>query len=128
MPRNYQPKKNNPYRLPPNVYMQCLYAIRDYDRLCAERTDILHSSPSLDGQPRGGETSDTTADKAVRLERLSRMCEDVEQALVQVPTEYRRGVVSGIMYGCYPNNADPETYRRWRRKLLFWLAEKKGML
>ncbi len=31
--RNYQRQKNNPYKLPHNLYMRMLYLIRDYDRI-----------------------------------------------------------------------------------------------
>ena len=126
--RNYQPKRNNPYRLPHNVYMQCLYAIRDYARLKEERLDILHSSPIHDGQPGGSEVADVTANKAIRLEQLSKMCEDVEQALIQVPEEYRKGVMDNILYGVsYPLNAYPDTYRRWRYRLVYFVAKNKGI-
>lgn len=127
--KHYQPKKNNPYRLPHNVYMQCLYAIRDYERIRGEREEILYSSPSPDGQPRGSDTSDTTANKAVRLAELSRQCEDVEQALVRVPAEYRRGVMDNILYRCgYPNDAGEATYWRWRYRFVYYVARKKGLV
>lgn len=31
--RNYQRQKNNPYKLPHNLYMRMLYLVRDYDRI-----------------------------------------------------------------------------------------------
>ena len=127
--RNYQRKHNNPFQLPHNVYMQCLYAIRDYDRLKKEMDDVLYAYPTPDGQPRGSDISDVTASKAIRIETISRRCEAVEQALVHVPLEYRKGIMDNIMYGAgYPNDADPETYRRWRRRFIYHIAENKYML
>ena len=127
--RNYQPKKDNPYRLPHNVYMQCLYAVRDYERIKSARQDILYASPCSDGQPRGSETSDTTAAKAVKMEALSKQCEDVEQALIQIPSEYSRGIMNSILYGArYPNDAGEATYRRWRYKFMFCVAVNKKLM
>lgn len=122
--RNYQPQKENPYRLPHNVYMQCLYAVRDYDRLKHEMDDVLYASPLSDGQPRGSDTTDTTANKAVRLEELSKRCGAIEQALVKIPAEYRRGVSENILYRCpYPRDAGEATYRRWRYKFVYCVAK-----
>lgn len=127
--RNYQPKLNNPYRLPHNVYMQCLYAVRDYDRVKSMMADTLYASPCPDGQPRGTETSDTTAAKAVRMAALSRQCEDVEQALIQIPSEYSRGIMNSILYGVrYPNDAGEATYRRWRYRFMYEVAVRKKLV
>lgn len=127
--RHYQRKRDNPYQLPHNVYMQCLYAVRDYDRTKKEMDDILYASPGpSDGMPRGSGTSDPTSSKATKREFLQRRCEDIEQALMTIPSEYRRGVMNGTMYGCFPNDANPETYRRWRRRFLYQIAQNKCML
>ncbi len=127
--RNYQKKHNNPYQLPHNVYMQCLYAIRDYDRLKKEMDDVLYASPSPDGQPRGSDISDVTASKAMRLEALGKRCEAVEQAIVYLPPEYRKGIMDNIMYGAgYPTDAGEATYRRWRCRFVYHAAQNLGLI
>lgn len=127
--RHYQPKKNNPYRLPHNVYMQCLYAVRDYDRLCKEREELLYSSPAHDGQPTAPGISDPVASIVMRREAISKQCEDVEQALIQVPEEYRRGVMNNILYQCgYPLDAGEATYKRWRCRFVYYVAIQKGLV
>jgi hypothetical protein len=127
--RNYQPKKKNPYQLPHNVYMQCLYAVRDYDRLKEEMRDILHSSPGApDGMPRGSGISDSTVNKAIRREALQQRCDAIEEALVAIPAEYRKGVMALTMDETCPMDASPETYRRWRRRFLYEVAQQKCML
>ena len=57
--RNYQPKKNNPYILPSNLYMRMLYLVRDYNRLKEEYANIIHEMPHNDGMPKGNMTGDT---------------------------------------------------------------------
>lgn len=42
MPRNYQLKRNNPYKMRHNLYMQTLYIIKDYEGLRAERINLLY--------------------------------------------------------------------------------------
>lgn len=127
--KEYQRKRNNPYRLPHNLYMRVLYLIRDYDRLKSERQEILYASPVNDGMPRGNATSSTTESKAIRLARLDEDCKAVEQALIQVPTEYRRGVLNNICYGSqFPFDASYSTYKRWRQRLIFWTAENMNLM
>lgn len=126
---SYQRTKNNPYQLPHNVYMQCLYAVRDYDRMKKEMEDILYAAPgAADGMPRGSTISNPTSGKAIKREHLQRRCQAIEQALMTIPSEYRKGVLSGTMYGCYPTDAHPETYRRWRRRFIFEVAQQKQMV
>lgn len=107
--RHYQRKKDNPYQLPHNVYMQCLYLIRDYDRL----RKMLHSVAVNESQT-----------KVIELR-----CEAIEQALVVVPPEYHSGVLDNIMYGCgYPIDASHTTYGNWRRRFIYQLAVNMKML
>lgn len=127
--REYQRKRNNPYRLPHNLYMRALYMIRDYDRIKADRQDVFFASPASDGQPRGNSITSTTENKAVRLARLSEECEAVERALNHIPTEYRKGVFDNICYGSsYPSAADYSTYARWRQRFIYWVAAHMGQI
>ena len=80
MPRNYRPKQIERL-LPHNVYMQVIYIIKDYHRMRQERQNILFSTQSHDGQPRGSQTSDTTAAKAVKLAALADRIDGVDRAI-----------------------------------------------
>lgn len=127
--KEYQRTRNNPYRLPHNLYMCVLYHIRDYDRLQAERREILLASPDNDGQPHGGTAHSVTESKALRLLKLDEACDAVERALQMIPPEYRKGVLNNICYGArYPLDAGAETYGRWRRRMLYWTAKYMGLL
>jgi hypothetical protein len=129
----YQPQKNNPYKLPHNLYMQMVYLLRDYDRQIREleelRYNIAHERPEIEeGMPRGCGTSNPTQKKAFKIiamsEELTDRCKAVEQALIEIPSEYRSGVMNNICYGCaYPYDAHYNTYRNWRRRLLYKIAE-----
>ena len=117
--KEYQTEKSK-YNLPRNVYMRTLYLIRDYDRLKRLRQEILYSSPPPpDGQPgcKGG--SDSTADKAIQIADVSKECEAIEQAILCIPDEYRKGVVNNVMYQIrYPDTAHYMTWAKYRSRFI----------
>lgn len=126
--RNYQRQKNNPYKLPHNLYMRMLYLVRDYERIKSERVDILHSSPVHDGQPHSG-IGNPTEIKGIKLAVLNDECRAVEKALQTIPDEYRKGILDNICYGAlYPYTAHRNTYSYWRSKLLYSIAQNLNML
>lgn len=116
--RDYQ--RDSKYKLPRNVYLRTLYLIRDYDRLKQQYQDILDESPSPpDGQPSGSELSDVTANKAIRLESISRELKAIEQAALRIPDEYRTGVLNNVKYRVpYPEMAGYATWARYRSKFI----------
>lgn len=121
--RDYQPQKNNPYKLPHELYMRVLYLVRDYARIRAARADILYGTPERSGPPAGGHTS-PTENKALHLYALGAECDAVDNALAAVPKEYRRGVWENITRRApYPADAGAETYGRWRRRFLYLVAK-----
>ena len=100
--KEYQPEKSK-YNLPRNVYMRTLYLIRDYDRL----------------QPGCRGNSDTTADKAIQIADVSKECEAIEQAIICIPEEYRKGVVNNVMYQIrYPDTAHYMTWAKYRSRFI----------
>lgn len=123
--RNYQPKKNNPYLLPHNLYMRTLYLVKDYDRLKKEYHDIIDETPPRDGQPRGTDISDPTAQKAIKLELIFEQLKSVEQAQVDLPDKYKNPIFNNICYGVqYPDDKTYDTYRAWRQRFIYRVAER----
>ena len=126
LPRNYQITKNNPYLLPHNLYMRVLYIIRDYDRMKDEYQEILQlSPPALTGVPGSRELTDPTGDKAIRLAMISGEMHAVDQALMDIPREYRQGLMRNIKYGDnYPNTAHYNTWRYNKYKFCYKVAKR----
>lgn len=121
--RDYQRKKNNSYSLPCYLYKRMLYLIRDYDRLKAERKDILFGTPEHDGAPHSGFGSPTES-KALRLYMLDTECSAVEKALNNIPECYRKGIMRNICYyEPYPLDADRTTYGKWKHKFVYFVAK-----
>ena len=105
----------NKYQLPHTVRMRTIWLIKDYDRMKADYYALLEDSNGpADGQPRGSTTGNPTERTGMRRAELSRNLEAVEQALISIPEEYRRGVWNNVVHRCrYPSVAGQATYRRW---------------
>ncbi|MBP3380689.1 MAG: hypothetical protein J6K77_07510 [Ruminococcus sp.] len=111
--RNYQPQKNNPYKLPTSLYRRMIDLVRDYDRIREQKSSILS------GDPTGND----------KLAMLSRDCEAVEKALARIPPEYHRGIMNSILYHSkYPYTAGERTYGYWKSKLAYFIAEYLGYI
>lgn len=128
--RDYQRKKNNKYILPTAVYHQTIWLIRDYDRMVKELADILLESPAPpDGMPGGTNKVSEVQVKAERREPLLKKTTAIEKALKKVPREYRKGVWDNIQeHKAYPNDADRNTYGRWKSRFIREVAVSLGMV
>lgn len=143
----YQPKRDNPYRLPHYIYMQVRYKLLAYDELRQQYEDILHSSPPpSDGMPRGAGAGDQTARRAERLEVISKDLDAIDQAAVRIRGEYsdrldettdpvkayRHYEYFGTRYiGREKSRDTGPSYRTWkyyRSQLAYYVAENLHMI
>lgn len=122
--KDYQRKTNNPHLLPKTVYNRVLWLIRDYERMKAERNEIIHGyNCEQDGLPHGSETGNPTMDKALKLETLGREMEAVEQALLLVDEDMRNGIINNICYQVpYPYYPSNSTWARNKRVFVYQVA------
>lgn len=125
MTKDYQPTHNNPYLLPKAVYHRTLWIIRDYERLKAERNELLYAQNyRQDGQPRSSDASSPTEAKALRLEQISRDIEAVEQALQVVDEDMRCGIMNSICYRApYPYYPSLSTWVRKKQRFVHEVAK-----
>lgn len=124
MPTDYQRKKDK-YILPPAVYHQTLWQIRDYYRLKELYDTVAEESPGpSDGMPRGrGGVSDPTFNKAVKMGEAGRIILAIEGARDMIPEEYRRGVWNSVMFRePFPRDAARGTYGRWKSRFVYGVA------
>jgi len=123
--RNYQPKKNNEYKLDHVLFVRMISLVKDYGRMKAQINDILNGS-SASGVPMpDGQYADPTLHKVIKIQRISEECKAVEWALEQIPAEYRTVIFNKICYDrAYPIFADPATYSRWKCRFLYFTAKK----
>lgn len=112
--RDYQPKKNNPYRLPANLYREVKYMIKDYPRLIEEYKELT----GVSDEERNW----------VRLCTVATKISAIKTAIASIPSEYRRGVLNNLENentkdGYYPMNADFRTYQNYKQRLIFYVAK-----
>ena len=112
--KDYQPKRNNPYRLPPNLYNEVKYMIKDFDRLNEEYSGMTN----VFDEDRNWAKLCTVASKLSAI----------NTAILRIPPEYRSGVINNLMHertpdGYYPSNADYRTYQSYKQKLIYSVAK-----
>ena len=126
MPREYQKRRNNPYILPDNLYKMIKYAVKDYDRLKGEYIDALYASPGKDGTDGIGRP---TEQRAIKRDAIFRQLEIIEQSLMMIPSEYRRGVFDEARYGGgFPIDAGTATYQRWKQRFIYYTAKNMNLI
>jgi len=121
----YQRQKNNRYILPTAVWNKTIWQIRDYYRLKEARDDIIYQRGADDGMPHGSGTGDPTFRKAEKLARVQDVVKVIEDALEQIPQEYRKGVWDSVQFRSpYPQDADRTTYSRMKARFVYTVARK----
>lgn len=128
--RDYQRQKNNPYQLPNPVYHQTLWFIRSYRWMQDELNDILLESPSHEeGMPSGSNLVHEAEMKTERRNYLYQRVRVIEESMVVIPEEYRKGIWDNIQSRkSYPMYADRRTYGRWKAKYVWTVATKMGFV
>lgn len=125
--RDYQPNGN---MLPRAVWKQCLYMVRDYERLSDEYENAIQDSPQPpDGQPKARSIANQTEREAIKRVQMSIKLRAIENALYCVPEEYRSGVWNNIVkFERYPDYAASKTYKRWKSRFIDELARNMYMI
>lgn len=128
--RDYQPKKDKRFFLPPSIYRRTLALVRDYDRMIAEKNDILYSTHHATPGGSSGSVGRPTESKAMQLAEASKDCDVVRAAIDHIPPEYRRGVLDNVRYGIHPISppANKNTWSYWRVRFLYYIAEQKNWI
>ena len=114
------------YKLEKEIYYETLWFVRQYPKLLREREAILGGKGQSYGYPRGTEIGDPTAITADKLLRIDEKIKPIEKALSKVPQEYQKGLMDNIIRRKrYPDYADTSTWKRWRRRFLYWVAKER---
>ena len=119
--------KAEKFRLPKAVYYQCVWTVKDIDRLYR-----------LDALKRHNESDDEIVlfeDEGCRLMRPAVMDEAawklscIKEALKAVPEEYRIDTIESIADGSMPVTiAHENTWKKWRRIFIKELAGKLNLI
>ena len=114
----------------PEARQRALWLIRDYPRI-RERLNALDgtSSGAQDGQPHGHDPHSAVEADAIRRAELSAQLGYVDKGFQHIPAEYRRGLWDNIVNRrYYPDTAGIKTWKRWRQRLLWYVAKYAGFI
>ena len=126
--RDYQRKKTK-YILPKAVYYTVLWKIRDYYRRKEMANDLIEEKKEVAGSGCSTQINDKVAKTAIRREALLKEVRIIEEALKEIPEEYRIAIWNNIQFRQpYPLNADRSTYGRYKSKFIFLTAQKFNLL
>lgn len=118
------------YAIDTDHYRELFYFCKRYQ----QRKDEINSLYGLsevvqDGMPRGNKTGDQTANKAIRIERLQRENELIEQTAIEadpyIYPDIIKNVTQGIGYDYLDIPCSRGTFYERRRKFFKLLSEKR---
>ncbi len=103
--REYQLRSIKEYVLPRSVYYQCIWIVRDLDRL----HELASCMTCYDGTP-------------ICLSAREKEAA-VNAALTLIPTEYRACIIANIQDRVeYDDSAHENTWKKWKQRFIYELA------
>lgn len=98
--RNH-PLKLDDFGISWDRYKELLHHCRQYDQLVARRNAIRAGFNDLriTGMPRGNQTSDPTAQRAVAVDAISGVISDIEQSAIAADSEIYQYILSNATRG-----------------------------
>ena len=109
-------------RLPKAVYYQCLWTVKDMERL--KRLEAAGSHTGGEGDMIFFVDEDDVIRSAAALEQAAWRLDCIRRALRRLPEEYRQYTVDNILYNIPFNDmAHENTWRKWRQVFLRELAK-----
>ena len=108
-------------RLPKEVYHQCMWIVRDLDRLY--RLDAIHRHGKRDDELVFYEDENCRSFGHEVVAEAAKKIVCIRDALTRVPEEYRVDVLDSIVEGVRPPAiAHENTWKKWRRVFITELA------
>lgn len=134
MSREWQQTKMQEYVMPYAVYYQSLWAVRDLERMEMRIRELKNSRDTgvtscVVAEGRGTYGNDRPVEgKALELAMLEERVEGIKNALGNIPSAYRKFVLSNIILK-NPGSAFPDKmWRAWKQRFLFDVARNLSMM
>ena len=117
-------------KLPKAVYYQCLWVVKDIDRLY--RLEAMYRHETEEKQPGDitfYEDENCMAISEPVLQQAVWKLKCIKDALLAIPYEYRMETIEGIVDGIMPIGiAHENTLKKWRRVFIKELAYKLNLI
>lgn len=112
---------NRTYRLPKAVYYQCMWTVRDMDRL--KRLALAADTGCRANELVFFEVDEEAVSDREVLKQAKYKLACIKRALEDVPEEYRKGTIDSIVYNLpFSEMAHENTWRKWRKVFIRNLA------
>ncbi len=109
------------YRLPKAVYYQCIWTVKDMERL--QRLSMAADKGFRENEIVFFEVDEDAIDNREVLRQAKVKLGCIKRALQEVPEEYRRGTIESIVEGLpFSGLAHENTWRKWRKVFIRHLA------
>ena len=109
------------YRLPKAVYYQCIWIVKDMDRL--RRLELAADTGCREDELVFFEMDEEAVSDREVLRQAKFKLSCVRSALGAIPEEYRRGTLDSITYSVpFADMAHENTWRKWRKVFIRRLA------
>lgn len=109
------------YRLPRAVYYQCIWIVKDIERL--KRLARAADTGCREDELVFFEVDEDAVNDREVLRQARHRLECIRKALRKVPKEFRRGTLDSIVYNVpFKDMAHENTWRRWRGVFIRELA------
>ncbi len=114
--------RRNKYSVPKPVYYQCIWLIKDMDRL-RKLEAVSNYAADDDELVFFVDDEDVIKDSEV-LSTAKYHLSCIRKALLMIPEEYRQGTIDCISYNVpYSDMAHENTWRKWKQVLVWELAK-----
>ena len=114
-------------RLPKAVYYQCLWTVKDIDRLHRLEAMYNHKKHENEIVLYEDENCRVMNEEVMRQAVWKLSC--IKEALGAIPQEYRIETIEGIVDGVIPVGvAHENTWKRWRKVFINELARKLNLI
>ena len=114
--------RKNEYSVPKAVYYQCIWLIKDLDRL-RKLEAVSNYAAGEDELVFFMDDEEVIRDAEV-LDKAKWRLGCIRKALVRIPAEYRQSTLDCISYNVpYSDMAHENTWRKWRQVFIWELAK-----
>lgn len=115
-------KKTNIYKVPKAVYYQCIWLVKDLERL--RRIEAAGKVPMGDDELVFFVDDEKIVMDAEVLVIARESLRCIRKALQSIPKEYRQSTIDCIVFGVpYADTAHYNTWRKWRQIFIYELAK-----
>ena len=117
------------YKLQKEAYQETIWFIRQYEQYKKQYRYLISLRAVNYGVKRSGSrVSDPTVAAVIRSEKVKGKIDCIDKGLSMIPECYRQGIMENIIQRKpYPYYADPTTWKRWKRRLIYFIyVEKEG--